>query len=250
VGSYKLYRNNAFLKQVGSPATTTSDITAAASSVYGYQVSAVDNAGNESQRSTMANTNTPTCVTGGAHVWSRQMGGTVLADAMVPYAITIDASGNVYVTGVLYGTVRFDNKSVTSAGRADMFLAKYSSAGVIQWVKGFGDDADQFGTAIDTDASGNVYVTGYFFGTVGFGGPALTSEGYDIVLAKYDTNGGHVWSRRMGGTGLDTVTGLGADGLGNPTAAGYFAGTASFTRKMSAPPPVFGSGAPPKLTLP
>jgi hypothetical protein len=287
LAGYRVYRNNAFVKQVAT--TTASDTGLAASTVYAYQMSAIDQAGNESSRSATASTNTPACVPGGAHVWSLQMGGTVLADAVVPDAVTVDAAGNVIVTGVFYGTVDFGNGRVTSAGGGDMFVAKYSAAGAAQWVKHFGDAADQFGTAVATDSSGNVYVTGYFFGTVGFGGSPLIADAYDIVLAKYtsggahlwskriggasydmgqviavdagknvlvggqfaatvdfgggpltsaggydgflakyDTDGNHVWSKRVGGAALDTVTGLGVDSVGNPTAVGYFAGTSNF----------------------
>jgi hypothetical protein len=251
----------------------------------------VDNAGNESARSATSSVNTPTCTTQlpGSHIWSLQMGGTVLADSVVPSGVATDTAGNSIVTGVFYGTVNFGTGSITSAGRGDMFVAKYSAAGVPQWVNHFGDAADQYGTAVATDASGNIYVTGYFFGTVSFGGGAVTSVGYDAFVvkynpsgghvwtkqisgasyemgeaiavdsgsnvvvggqfagtvdfgggpltsaggydgfvAKYNTNGAHVWSKRMGGASLDTVTGLGVDGSGNATAVGYFAGTANF----------------------
>jgi hypothetical protein len=288
MAGYRLYRNNAFLKQVAT--TTTSDTGLAGSTVYGYQVSAVDNAGNESARTATSSTNTPACTSqSGQHLWSKQMGGTVLADSVVPYGVATDGAGNVFVTGVYYGTVKFGTITVASAGRGDMFVAKYSSAGTPVWVQHFGDAADQYGTAVATDASGNVYVTGYFFGTVNFGGGALTSSGYDIVLAKYrndgvhlwskriggagtemgqaiavdsgnnvliggqysgtvdfgggpltstggydgflakyNSSGAHVWSRSMGGASVDTVTGLGVDGNGNPTVAGYFQGTSNF----------------------
>ena len=50
MSGYRIYRNSVFLKQVAASATTTSDTVLAASTVYGYQASAVDNAGNESAR--------------------------------------------------------------------------------------------------------------------------------------------------------------------------------------------------------
>jgi hypothetical protein len=287
VAGYKVYRNSAFLKQVAT--TSTSDAGLAASTVYSYQVSAIDNAGNESSRSATSSANTPVCPVGGTYSWAKQMGGTAVADSVVPYGVAVDGSGNSFVTGVLYGTVNFGLGNVTSAGRADMFVAKYSAAGAPQWVRRFGDAADQFGTAVATDASGNVYVTGYFFGTVDFGGGPLVGNSYDIVLAKYsptgahlwskniggsssdmgqaiavdsggnvlvggqfaatvdfgggpltsaggydgflakyNTNGGHVWSRRVGGASVDTVTGLGVDSTGNPTLVGYFQGPSNF----------------------
>jgi hypothetical protein len=38
-----------------------------------------------------------------------------------------------------------------------------------------------------TDASGNIIITGYFEGTVNFGGSTLMSEGQeDIFIAKFE----------------------------------------------------------------
>jgi hypothetical protein len=156
------------------------------------------------------------------------MGGTVLADSVTPYSVAVDRAGNSIVTGSFFGTVDFGKGNVTSVGRADMFIAKYSADGIAQWVRTFGDASDQFGTAVGTDAVGNVYVTGYYFGTVDFGGGALTSNAWDILLAKYTANGAHVWSKRMGGSSYDMGQAITVDGQGNLIVGGQFAGTADF----------------------
>src|SRR5262249_38095692 len=119
VAGYKLYRNNAFVKQVGASSTSTSDTGLAGSTLYSYHVSAVDGAHNESARSAAASRNTPACPAGGVYQWSRQMGGTVSADSVAPYAVVADASGNVIVTGSFTGTVNFGTGSTTSAGGSD-----------------------------------------------------------------------------------------------------------------------------------
>ncbi len=206
-----------------------SDARVSGSTVYGYQVSAIDNAGNESAPSATSSVNTPPCTAaGGAYMWQHQMGGTALSDSVVPSSVAVDASGNSYVTGIMYGNVNFGTGTLTSAGRADMFIAKYSPAGAVQWVRQFGDAADQFGNGIAVDASGNVYVVGYFFGTVDFGGGPLTSNGYDIFLAKYTTNGVHLWSKVLGGASSDMGQAIAVDPSGNVYVAGQFAATVDF----------------------
>src|SRR5262245_34829713 len=68
----------------------------------------------------------------------------------VPYAMTVDAAGNVYVTGT----------TASASGGDDWATIKYNSAGVEQWIRiqnGGGNDA---AVAITTDAAGNVHVTG------------------------------------------------------------------------------------------
>ena len=100
-------------------------------------------------------------------------------------AITVDASGNVYVTG----------GSSSNSGSLDYTTIKYNSAGQQQWVArydGFGDD--DVATAIAVDGSGNVYVTGYSYGS-GFN--------YDYVTIKYNSTGQQQWVARYDGPGND-----------------------------------------------
>ncbi len=66
------------------------------------------------------------------------------------------------------------------------------------WSQHFGSTSSDYGESVATDASGNVFVTGRFFGTVDFGGGALVSAGNtDIFVAKYSPTGTHLWSQRF-----------------------------------------------------
>jgi chitodextrinase len=56
---YNVYRNGSYLKQVLT--TSTSDTGLAASTVYSYSVSAIDNSGNESAKGSAASATTPAC---------------------------------------------------------------------------------------------------------------------------------------------------------------------------------------------
>src|SRR5438034_7400 len=63
VQAYNVYRGNVFLKQVPAPATSTPDSGLRPSTIYSYAVSAVDGAGNQSNRSGSVSVVTPTCPT-------------------------------------------------------------------------------------------------------------------------------------------------------------------------------------------
>src|SRR5438128_1131430 len=93
---YNVYRNSVFVKQILVPGTTTSDPGMAASTVYTYNVAAIDNAGNTSGMSVAASTNTPACATGGQgqFIWNRQFGGAGVFDAAHAMAVATDPSGN------------------------------------------------------------------------------------------------------------------------------------------------------------
>jgi uncharacterized protein YjiK len=151
--------------------------------------------------------------------------------------IALDASGNVYITGYFYGTATFGAISKTSAGNADIFVAKYSSSGTLQWVQSAGGTSNDAATGIAVDASGNVYITGYFFVTATFGATSKTSAGgSDIFVAKYSSSGTLQWVQSAGGTSSDDANGIAIDASGNVYITGYFYGTATFgaTSKTSA----------------
>lgn len=117
----------------------------------------------------------------------------------IPYAIDVDRSGNVYVTG----------SSQSSAGDRDFVTIKYNANGVQQWVApwngGFGEDIAR---ALKVDADGNVYITGSSRGN---------SSGLDFVTIKYNTNGSVQWLRTYNGpaNGDDTPSALALDSAGN-----------------------------------
>jgi hypothetical protein len=92
---------------------------------------------------------------GGAPVWTNLYDGPGNYYD-VAYAMAVDGSGNVFVTGFSPG----------SDGYTDYATIKYSGAGVALWTNrynGPGNTADA-ANAIAVDGSGNVFVTGYATG--------------------------------------------------------------------------------------
>src|SRR5213075_3252556 len=71
-------------------------------------------------------------------------------------AVATDPSGNVVVAGSFEGTVNFGTGPMTSSGFKDVFVAKYSAAGVPLWAKAYGepnDDEEALGVAMDGSGS-------------------------------------------------------------------------------------------------
>ncbi|MCF6285500.1 MAG: hypothetical protein L3K26_09955, partial [Candidatus Hydrogenedentes bacterium] len=132
------------------------------------------------------------------------MGGTSGDEGL---AVAVDGAGNVYTTGYFQGTVDFDPgagvSNLTSAGTKDIFVQKLDSAGNFVWAKGFGGTDNDRGFGIVVDASGNVFSTGEFSGTVdfdpGLGVTELSSAGgLDVFVQKLDAAGDFVWAKGMG----------------------------------------------------
>jgi hypothetical protein len=169
--------------------------------------------------------------------WARQMGG--LLSSSCGNAIAIDASGNVITTGFFQSTVDFDPsggifdvQNLSASGGSDIFVSKLNTSGNLSWAIRLGAASNDMGNAIVTDASDNVYVTGYFQGTVDFDPSgttlSLVSAGAeDIFVAKYTSAGLLSWAKRLGGSGSDIATGIALDG-GNVVVTGTFSGTADF----------------------
>ncbi len=112
-------------------------------------------------------------------------------------------------------------------------MAGYAQLPVTNWQNTFGNfSGNARVTATTTDASGNVYVAGYFYGSVdmdfGTGEAIITSSGlYDAFVAKYNAFGDFSWVRRIGGTQGDQVNAIFFDGGGNLHVTGFFQGTTS-----------------------
>jgi hypothetical protein len=163
---------------------------------------------------------------GGNHIWSQGFGGT--GDQAAQF-LAFDASDDVLVTGVNWGTVDFGGGPLTTAGNGDIFVVKLDAGGNHLWSTGFGGAANDIGRSVAVDVSGNVLVTGTFMEAVDFGGELLTSAGLeDIFVVKLDAAGNHLWSKRFGDVDLDSAYAIAADGLGDVLLTGEFRGTVDF----------------------
>lgn len=164
----------------------------------------------------------------GNWLWVKQGGGQNSESA---YDLALDGQGNIYIVGWFYYTAVFGATSLTSQGGSDICIAKLDPSGANWlWARRAGGTGDaERGNGIAVDATGNCFVTGYYYGTAGFGATPLTSSGSsDIVLAKLDSEGNWLWATSAGGTGLDSGMAIDLDSSGNCVCAGHFSSTAVF----------------------
>ncbi len=161
-------------------------------------------------------------------VFAKQMGSTASDNGN---DITLDAAGNIYVTGDFRGTVDFDPgagvSNLTALGAGDIFIQKLDAAGNFVWARQMGGTDFESANAIVIDNSGNVYTTGRFEGIVDFdpgaGVSNLTSLGSrDVFISKLDASGNFVWVKQMGGTSFEEGFSLDIDPSGNLYTTGVF----------------------------
>jgi hypothetical protein len=143
--------------------------------------------------------------------WVKQAGG-VSQD--YGYSVALDNAGNVFVTGYFTGNVNFGGINKTSAGGSDIFIAKYNSNGVEQWVQSAGGSSNDSAIDICIDGAGDIIIAGVF--------------GSDIFVSKYDNAGTLKWTQTAGGTGDDVAQGIAVDASKNIYITGIYANTATF----------------------
>lgn len=157
------------------------------------------------------------------------------ADNETVAGVATDAAGNVYVVGTFTNTTAFGVFSFTSAGGTDIFLAKYASNGVMQWVRQFGGTGNDVARAITANPAGDVFIAGSFEATAAFGATTLTSAGgADAFVARVETATGNlIWAVSGGGPGEDRAVGI--YGSFTLSVVGEFSGTATFGGATAGP---------------
>ena len=85
------------------------------------------------------------------------------------------------------------------------------------------------------DASGNLYTSRRFSGTVSISGTAYTSNSgsADVVILKYAPTGAVQWARLINSPGNDEVSDLTVDAAGNVYVTGAFTGSVSLAPNVS-----------------
>ena len=160
----------------------------------------------------------------------------------VGFGISVDVSGNVYVTGfyssnplTIYNANGGTFGTLANAtGSDDVFVVKYNTSGIAQWatrLSGVGNDG---GRGISTDSSGNVYVTGYYAnapltvynapGTASTIAPLANAGSNDVFVVKYNLLGIAQWATRLSSAGNDQGRAVSTDGT-NVYVTGFYNNT-------------------------
>lgn len=129
----------------------------------------------------------------GKFEWALPVGG---FEHEYPTALAIDPQGNIFVVGTYSQPMTIEGQTVVPVGGLDVYLVSFTRSGKFRWGKTIGADGADGASSVAVDASGNVYVSGYFSGTMqpnaatkitAFGG------GSDAFLSSYDALGEFRW---------------------------------------------------------
>jgi hypothetical protein len=165
----------------------------------------------------------------GNHIWSR------VVTSIDPsghhfWGVAADADGNTVLTGYVVGNVDFGDGTTT--GAHSIVVAKYDAGGAPLWSRRIGNATERgllYAYDIATDPAGNAIVTGTVRTPVDFGGGVLSPQGgADILLAKFDPDGNHMWSQLVGGTEDENGVAVAVTSNNRIAVTGNFLGTVTF----------------------
>ena len=152
----------------------------------------------------------------GSYVWHTFYGSSALDNAS---GITVDGSGNAYITGYSNGAWGGPIHDFTGSN-SNIVAMKLNSAGDLQWNTFWaGSAGNAFSIALDTNKS--VYVTGSE--TTTWGSPLHdhnSGSNEDIVVLKLNSDGALQWNTFYGSISVDEGHGIAVDVNGNVFVAG------------------------------
>ncbi|KPK84171.1 MAG: hypothetical protein AMS27_10745, partial [Bacteroides sp. SM23_62_1] len=128
-------------------------------------------------------------------------------------SISTAQDGGCLISGLFLDTLKFTDATETeykyasrSVGQPDIFLARMYPNKTLAWARTAGSTGDDQGMDARSDANGNIYLTGYFSLTTYFDStkllqsqPLVSKGGYDIFMAKYNSQGRLLWKKGFGG---------------------------------------------------
>ncbi|HRJ58868.1 MAG TPA: PxKF domain-containing protein [Anaerolineales bacterium] len=155
----------------------------------------------------------------GAVVWNTFFGN----DITWSRGLSIDNSGNMYVTG--YSEGNWGNPIIGYSGGGDAYAARFDTNGILIWNTFLGSpDFDQ-GFAIANDDTGSVYVVGD--NAAPWGNPLNSNPdgGRDVFVANLEMDGTLQWHTFIGSTTVDQGMGIAVGENDSIYVTGYSGGT-------------------------
>lgn len=157
----------------------------------------------------------------GSLQWLRKGGSSTLGNSIRISTLTTDRQGHVYVAGDFAGSTSVGGQPLVNTGsdQSDIFLARYTPSGSVQWAKTNGTAAAESSVQLVTDADGYSTLVGRRLNA------SFESQ---LLLHSFQPNGDLYYSDVIGTSGSCRGTGIAQDGNGLLYVAGTLSGTASF----------------------
>ncbi len=173
----------------------------------------------------------------GTLAWARSDGG-MEDDEGLGIAVLPNDGGLVFCGRfedvATFGAGTPTERLLTSTEDTDIFVAKYDLQGNLVWARRAGGFGLNRPSRVAATPEGGAVVVGYYEETCTFGTgepneTSLVSEGMrDAFVAKYESSGGLLWAKRMGGMENDEAASVAVHSDGTSVVVGQFRVMATF----------------------
>jgi hypothetical protein len=138
----------------------------------------------------------------------------------LPSSLDYDLAGNLVVSGYFIGAMSFLGATLGGSGT---FLAKIDPSGAPVYVKGFANQNAVTYLASTVTPGGDAILAAVFTGPTDLGGGLITpTASGDLVVARFDPAGNHLWSNDYGIGSSEAVFSVRADAAGDAWVSGSF----------------------------
>jgi hypothetical protein len=154
----------------------------------------------------------------GSKAWTKQIGPGAGERRNFGHGVYVDNLGNIYITGATEDS--FDDQTKTTF--RDMFLIKYSEAGVKIWARHYSlsdvGNAYSYGNKVVADSFGNTYV-------IGHSQAVEHGSHYYSFLVKFNPDGTEAWVQLSDASHVSAGHGVSLDPSGNIYITGQISGS-------------------------
>jgi len=171
----------------------------------------------------------------GTYKWVRYLPG---SGTGILSSVKVDNQSNAIITGNFGGQFYANGPSgtaLTANGTNDLLVASYQSDGTLKWAENFGSGTSDVNSRyVCVDANNNIYITGYFTGTVNISGSLSngiltnTTGGRSILIAGLNSSGTPIAAGAIGSSCSSNLGYEVAAANGSIFVSGAFCGTEDF----------------------
>lgn len=170
-------------------------------------------------------------------IWKFNLGSTGLSNNSAIETL-VDSKNDIIVAGYTDGMVNYNplGTPVNVNANHTLFIAKYSPAGILQWIKTINVNANKNNVKLALDSQDNIYINGSFSSQVDFGvAPTLVVKGtQDMFIAKYSSAGNLLYHKSINGTNATVLnTGMTTGPDNSLYLTGNFFGNVDFDHSSS-----------------
>jgi len=140
----------------------------------------------------------------------------------IPNGIITDNKNNIYIAGGFTYTLQGSQKNIESQGNRDIYVARFTQEGKLQWLWQAGGEYMDKITTIKSAPNNDLYIAGMLQGEMKFGKQKITGTGKKLFVARINKRGKADWLHTIPYKGFASGYQLDTDKKGNILFGGVF----------------------------